>query len=76
MAGLPNITGGVKNQALFDLASGYGAIKTTSGGLFGGGNNNYTSQLFSLDASRSSTIYGNSDTVTPLSMSCLICISY
>ena len=33
---MPNITGGIKNQGLFNLASGYGAIKTSSGGPFGG----------------------------------------
>ena len=73
---MPNITGGIKNQGLFNLASGYGAIKTSSGGTFGGGGDIYNSVIFSLDASLSSTIYGNSDTVTPKSTSCMLILKY
>ena len=73
---MPNITGGIKTQGLFDRASGYGAIKTTSGGPFGGGAVNYLSQLFSFDASLSNSIYGNSNTVTPKSTSCMLILKY
>lgn len=58
------------------MALGYGAIKTAPGGSFGGGYNIYTSMLFSLDASLPNSIYGNSDTVTPKSTSCMLILKY
>ena len=58
------------------MAFGYGAIKTAPGGSFGGGGSIYTSMLFSLDASLSNSIYGNSDTVTPKSTSCMLILKY
>lgn len=71
-AGLPNITGSVTW-----VASGYGATYSrTTGSFYGSGfqAEGYTNSSnkggtlikdFSLDASRSSTIYGNSTTVQP-----------
>ena len=58
------------------MVLGYGAIKTAPGESFGGGNNIYSSTLFSLDASLSNSIYGNSDTVTPKSTSCMLILKY
>jgi hypothetical protein len=63
-AGLPNITGKI------NTGSGYG---TTSGAFYeisshsGNGANSHTNYIKGFDASRSSSIYGNSDTVQPSS---------
>lgn len=79
MAGLPNINGVI---SIIDRAlggAGMGAFYSskisnrwcvwqTAGG---GGALDYT-----LDASRSSSIYGNSDTVTPLSLSSIFVIKH
>ena len=64
-AGLPNITGWFNSGG---VARGYtttGAF-SSSGTRYNGanGNDNY-SEAFNFDASRSSSIYGNSDTVQP-----------
>lgn len=80
-AGLPNITG----RASFDMP-GIGSFKATASGSFYADtprsdialsqNNTYTtanSQAV-LDASRSSSIYGNSTTVQPPSVTALPCI--
>lgn len=74
-AGLPNITGTFYgNQAA--LADGYGAFVTGSnpyGGYVSAGNLNNQMQF---DASRSSSIYGNSSTVQPQSIKVFILIKY
>ena len=79
MAGLPNITGSAESevnfirngQGAFSQSNQYaytiGAIKGAAYGLV---------KSFNFDASRSSSIYGNSDTVTPLSQSTLYVIKY
>ena len=80
-AGLPNIVGS-HNQSLASNTSaqdmrGYGAFsinyqpKTAANN--GGGQ--YLIQL-GFDASRSNSIYGNSSTVQPPALTCLICIKY
>ena len=75
-AGLPNITG--------TLCNGKGEATICSGAFTrtDGAPNasaaivNYAGSIFTLDASRSSTVYGNSTTVTPLSESTLLCVKY
>jgi len=65
-AGLPNIKGTIGNtiEARSDpTATGAFYLTTTSGG--GEGNGNYRYFGMGLDASRSSSIYGNSTTVQP-----------
>lgn len=86
-AGLPNIIGGAAvpdsngiNQ-WNTIGSRWGAIDaeirnvsiyfTTSGG-----NNQYTVAGFNIDASRSSSIYGQSSTVQPPALCLLPCIRY
>lgn len=65
-AGLPNITGTIGNQieaGSNPSVSGAFYLTTTSGG--GEGNGNYRYFGMGIDASRSSSIYGNSTTVQP-----------
>lgn len=66
-AGLPNITGSVSIPATFGSSSSSGAFKTTNSGATGSPNNvSKSGDLnISIDASRSSSIYGASDTVQP-----------
>lgn len=64
-AGLPNITGNFSTGCNFATEVGDGAFnltKVSSNNRGGSGNNDF---LFSFDASRSSSIYGNSTTVQP-----------
>ncbi|MBR1605579.1 MAG: hypothetical protein IJ660_05690 [Alphaproteobacteria bacterium] len=65
-AGLPNITGTIGNRieaSTNPTATGALYVTTTSGG--GEGNGNYRYFGMGIDASRSSSIYGNSTTVQP-----------
>ena len=84
-AGLPNITGASSNNIGNDVAKWGG----TQGALFDGissqqkrdpvaePNNFFTKPVdFGFDASRSNSIYGNSTTVQPPALTCLICIKY
>ena len=84
-AGLPNITGVLTN----DIGNSVFAWGGYQGALFDG---NYKQQVrdpiaylddfrnkpenFGFNASRSSSIYGNSNTVQPPALTCLICIKY
>ena len=84
-AGIPNITGLAEGNRSPYSWSG-------STGVFGDGGvivvsstiarANYdattvgTSSSLTFNASRSSTIYGSSATVTPISISCIFCIKY
>ena len=71
-AGLPNITGTFYRNA-FNGSSGYsqnsisGAFTSTNanGNHAGGGGVSNSAGVITLDASRSSSVYGNSDTVQP-----------
>lgn len=66
-AGLPNITGEVAIQSPWTSASENGALKTTTqSGSFVSGQTSqtWTNRLY-FDASRSNSIYGNSNTVQP-----------
>ena len=64
-AGLPNITGSIGKQALFNNATSSGAFSISNGAGFGGGEYPFISKIFSFDASHSNSIYGNSSTVQP-----------
>lgn len=85
-AGLPNITGEFGTDVY-----GFGAvaIRLATGAFYGGGNRDVTRRasysdkdatkddfLFLFDASRSSAIYGKSDTVTPLTYTVRAYIAY
>jgi microcystin-dependent protein len=79
-AGLPNITGSCtpasqKNSHTFN---GWGAFKDASGSDAFQPESYVASGNFNLhfDASISNSIYGNSDTVQPPALTCLICIKY
>lgn len=76
-AGLPNITGTVGIRPTLGFAGTTGAFYATNQN----GADNYAQSgtanaLTGFDASRSSSVYGNSDTVTPTSQSTLLCIKY
>ena len=76
-AGLPDITG----TAVRVLRGGYGATGALSDGDPGGeaiqvGGSGLTSTSIRINASKSSSIYGNSSTVQPPALTCLICIKY
>lgn len=68
-AGLPNIKGRVDNYTYFSGSEGafYTETISTSGGA-STGTGNYKSR-FRMDASRSSSVYGKSETVQPKSVS-------
>ena len=81
MAGLPNITGKILTPTGWDDwgVEAQGAFagdnsKTVRAGC--GGSNAESRYYLDFSASRSSSIYGSSETVTPLSESCLTCIRY
>ena len=76
---MPNITGSFIADTYYGLASGTGAFvpsTTADTSAVAQGHSNHTGKSFSFDASRSSAIYGASDTVTPLSMSYIPVIKY
>ena len=64
-AGLPNIKGSIGKQALFNNATSSGAFSLDDGMGFGGGSYDFTSKIFSFDASKYNSIYGKSSTVQP-----------
>lgn len=64
-AGLPNITGGI-GLSTTQMSSSGAFTHWQSGGAQGwDGWNSYGNRGFNFDASRSSSVYGNSDTVQP-----------
>ena len=74
-AGLPNITGEFGAQGSIDVRSlGTGAFRVGQTGKIDGGysDTNHYSLKQSFNASRSSSIYGNSDTVQPPA----VCMNY
>ena len=78
-AGLPNITGYTSNfRYPVVMGNGGGAFDLSAGlpkpGLPTG--NDGQTFVITFDASRSSSIYGNSTTVQPPALTCLICIKY
>jgi len=74
---LPNITGQLNNDDtnVFNYADGVFKINNmynkVAGSASGQGSNHV-----SFDASRSSSIYGNSSTVQPATCKCYFCIKY
>lgn len=77
-AGLPNITGNV--IGLFSTStqqSANGAIRfDQKGNFFSDSTPTYVNSSISFNASRSSSIYGNSTTVQPKSVTVKFCIKY
>ena len=82
--GLPNITGSFIYK--HDIYVGFSSLSEASGAFtkINAGNNRcyspssdtYSSVKLGLDASKSNSIYGNSDYVTPTNTSVLYCIAY
>ena len=79
-AGLPNITGNNDSNLVChqDTDLGIGALRYVNGGTLYGltTENNISYGHIKLDASLSNSIYGNSSTVQPPALTCLICIKY
>ena len=79
-AGLPNITGTMRLWQYPGWESqSTGAISSSLTGSFssiGGGNPILKDSKMAFDASYSNSIYGNSSTVQPPALTCLICIKY
>ena len=80
-AGLPNITGQISGLLKHNLFQGIGAFSSSelsgsvlSAYIAGSGNYQSTIQTTSIDASRSSSIYGNSTTVQPQTIKAFIYI--
>ena len=76
-AGLPNITGrfcnwAINGRGVVQEGCCYGDGTTGAGGQASGGNNT----ILNIDASRSSSIYGNSTTVQPPAVTVNFCIKY
>jgi hypothetical protein len=74
-AGLPNITGSTGYNLLTDGSIGpasTSALYTAGSYSTGGGGSTFKGRGYSFDASRSNSIYGNSDTVQPPSSSKLL----
>ena len=79
MAGLPNIEGRIGGAYNYVFNDGMGALISCSLGNTSnvniGGSTNINNGM-DFDASLSSSIYGSSETVTPLSESVIFCIRY
>ena len=79
VAGCPNITGGWDDQNAGNRAiPKWGAFSGSTGESWGTawGSNAGTVSVVRFDASKSSSIYGKSSTVTPLSLSTKFFIKY
>ena len=74
MAGIPNITGSFGWITDANCSGAYSRAQFAGNWMYGMGD--FSQYSVDFNASLSSSIYGSSTTVTPLSMSCLICISY
>ena len=77
-AGLPNITGNTELHYRYGVGNATGAFLMEDGGggvqQFESSNTGCSWTVF--NASRSNSIYGNSSTVQPPALTCLICIKY
>ena len=74
-AGLPNITGSTGASTWSNVGAGSGCIVTTTGGSWSTGTPMYSGYgSFAIDASKSSSIYGSSQTVQPPALTLLVCI--
>lgn len=80
--GLPNITGSLSATNIItadtDGVTSTGALRAVTTGIGGTRDNKSTYQITNiiLDASASSSLYGASDNVTPMSVTVNICIVY
>ena len=70
---MPNITGTFAGM-WFGAPTGAFTTISEPGGSARDGGGRYRN--YGLDASRSSSVYGSSTTVTPLSESCFFCIKF
>ena len=76
-AGLPNITGKANDVVYYSSGSSSGSMYMTNGLPANIGSGNLRGYgVLGIAASRSSLIYGNSSTVQPPALTCLICIKY
>ena len=82
-AGLPNASGETRrdiksSSTQVSTTEWYGCVgyKTENVGSYGGNSTSYWSCTIYVDLSKDNAIYGNSTTVTPLSLSCKYIISY
>ena len=76
-AGLPNITGTYKNPNLrYKGTVTSGALDATTSDADAGNSGQLVSTYITFDAHNSNTIYGNSETVTPLSQGTLYILKY
>ena len=78
-AGLPNITGVFGHALMTETFISNGSFYDTSGNTWSRGTSSPSTWKWrdiNIDASRSSSVYGSSDTVTPLSLSCIPIIRY
>ena len=73
---MPNVTGAGEshNGSLAGMTGAFSTLSTSNsvGANFGSG----FTKAFNFNASRSSSIYGNSSTVTPLSLSTKLILKY
>lgn len=77
--GLPNITGMFAADTYYTIAEGSGAFlpsTTTPTWAVAAGHAGSIGKYFSFDASLSNSIYGSSETVSPLSQSTLMLVKY
>jgi hypothetical protein len=73
--GLPNITGRISASHTSTEWSG-AFTRTSNTDCWAGSGGGYGGALGTFDASKSNTIYGKSDSVTPLNMSVIYCIKF
>lgn len=72
--GLPNITGQIHDNE--DGVDESGALYQTGSASYSGHNQNSGRKYLNFDASRSNSIYGTSENVTPNSICCAFFIKY
>ena len=88
VAGIPNIDGTLGSIYTRNTEANYSGFKTYTGAFTSNtktakigyfhdtANGTSGATVVNFNASSSNSIYGNSTTVTPLSESCIFCISY
>lgn len=76
-AGLPNITGEIKETGnMWNSTTGCFELNTKAANHTHYTSTSSTPRGFNMDASRSSSIYGNSETVQPATCKCNFCIKF
>ena len=76
VAGCPNITGTCGSFRGSGSNPGIGALYNAAGNHVTATGNSASAQTVNIDASRSSSIYGNSSTVQPSTCKCYFCIKF